>query len=124
MGAATHKRRQGRRGPWVAWVEVVGVSLALGIALACGSNENHAPSGPPMAQAPAARSGNRPPVVESVRLDPASPKPGQHVRAIARGSDPDGDPVEFKYLWRISGHPLADTTSEVSVGPVAKGSVI
>jgi hypothetical protein len=77
-----------------------------------------------MAQAPAARGGNHPPVVESVRLDPASPKPGQHVRAIAKASDPDGDPVEFKYLWRIGGISLADTTSEVSVGPVAKGSLV
>jgi len=77
-----------------------------------------------MAQAPATRSGNRPPVVESVRLDPASPKPGQRVRAIARGSDPDGDPVEFKYLWRIDGRSLPQTTSEVDIGPVAKGAHI
>ena len=124
MGTATSKGGQRPQGLRVVWAEVVGVSLAVGVALACGSNENHAPSGPPMTQAPSARSGNRPPVVESVRLDPASPKPGQHVRAIAQGSDPDGDPVEFKYLWRIGGSPLADTTSEVSVGAVAKGSPI
>jgi hypothetical protein len=75
-----------------------------------------------MAQAPVTRSGNSPPIVESVRLEPANPKPNDRVRAIAKGSDPDGDPVEFKYLWRIDGRALSTTTSEVEIGGVAKGS--
>jgi hypothetical protein len=77
-----------------------------------------------MAQAPPTRGENRPPVVESVQIDPKSPRPKDRLRAIAKGSDPDGDPVEFKYLWRIDGRPLAATTSEVDMGPVAKGSRI
>jgi len=77
-----------------------------------------------MAQAPQTRTDNRPPVVESVRLDPASPKPGQVVRVIAKGSDPDGDPVQFKYQWRIGGQTLPDTTSEVTLRNVPKGTRI
>jgi hypothetical protein len=125
MGAEEHEKAQNHRGQRCgAWAEVVGAAMVLGFALACGSSETHTPSGPSMAQAPPTRSGNRPPVVESVRLEPVDPKPGEHVRAIAQGSDPDGDPVEFKYLWRIDGRPLPDTTSEVSIGPVAKGARI
>jgi hypothetical protein len=90
--------------------------------LACGSDEAPKPSGAPMAQAPKTRTDNRPPVVESVRLDPASPKPGQVVRVIAKGSDPDGDPVQFKYQWRIGGQTLPDTTSEVTLRNVPKGT--
>ena len=124
MGTANHEGADGRRGrPRVAWAGILSAAMALGV-LACGSNETPKPSGAPMAQAPPTRTENRPPVVESVRLDPASPKPGQHVRAIAQGSDPDGDPVQFKYLWRIDGRSLSDTTSEVTIGQVAKGSRI
>jgi len=95
--------------------------LAL-LSLGCGSKEAPKPSGPSMTQVPAERSGNRPPVVESVRLDPASPKPDQVVRAIAKGSDPDGDPVQFKYQWRIGSRTLSDTGNQVTLKGVAKGT--
>jgi hypothetical protein len=75
-----------------------------------------------MAQAPAPQTGNRPPVLESVRLDPASPQPGQAVRAIAQASDPDGAPIQFKYQWRVGGVTLPDTTSEVVLKDAAKGT--
>jgi hypothetical protein len=75
-----------------------------------------------MAQAPAARTGNSPPVVESARLDPTSPKPEQVVRVYAKGSDPDGDPVQFKYQWRIGSRTLPDTGNEVTLRGVPKGT--
>jgi hypothetical protein len=124
MGRGKDEGADGRgRGLRAVWAGLVSTTIALGL-VACGSNESPKPSGAPMAQAPATRTGNHPPVVESVRLDPASPKPGQHVRAIAKGSDPDGDPVEFTYRWRIDGRMLPDTTAEVSIGQAAKGSRI
>jgi putative Ig domain-containing protein len=123
MGTKNHESADGRRDrPRTAWAKLVSAAMVFGVALACGRNETQKPGGAPMAQALPTRSGNRPPVVESVRLEPANPKPNDRVRAIAKGSDPDGDPVEFKYLWRIDGRPLSGTTSEVDIGGVAKGS--
>ena len=116
MGCVGSSRSGIRRGA------VVASALAVLFTLSCGSKDAPKPSGPPMAQAPVVRSDNRPPVVESVRLDPSSPKPGGVVRAIAKGSDPDGDPVQFKYLWRVGGQSLPDTTSEVTLSRVPKGT--
>jgi len=92
--------------------------------LACGSKEAPSSSGPSMAQAPQMRADNRPPLIESARLDPVNPKPDQVVRVIAKGSDPDGDPVQFKYQWRVGGRTLPDTESQVTLSHVPKGTPI
>ena len=123
MGAAKHEGADGRRGcPRVGCGEVVAAVLVLGVALACGSRETPKPSGAPMAQAPAdaqrtidRRSWK---VCDSI---PRARSLASVVRAIAKGSDPDGDPVEFKYLWRIEGRTLPQTTNEVDLGPVREG---
>lgn len=48
------------------------------------------------------RVGNRPPAVTGIRFEPTDGvKPGETVIAVADGTDPDGDPIDFQYEWRV-----------------------
>ncbi len=48
------------------------------------------------------RIGNQKPTVMSARFEPADAvKPGDTVVAIADGSDPDGDQIDFHYEWSV-----------------------
>jgi len=50
------------------------------------------------------RVGNRAPSVSSIALQPSlTPTILDEIRAIPRAADPDGDPIEFIYHWRING---------------------
>jgi hypothetical protein len=60
---------------------------------------------------------NTPPGPAVVRLAPASPRAGEPVRCelVARGEDPDGDPVSYRYAWQRNGvtQPFAEGSQEV-----------
>lgn len=47
---------------------------------------------------------DRPPVVVGLTVEPAEQvSPGEPVEANATARDPDGDPIEIEYEWRING---------------------
>jgi hypothetical protein len=48
---------------------------------------------------------NQPPVIESVALEPAEPRPGESVSARVTATDPEGDLVTLDYRWRVAGMP-------------------
>lgn len=51
-----------------------------------------------------ARAGNRPPVVSAVSLDPFGDiRAGETLQATPHVSDPDDDPLQFRYRWTVNG---------------------
>ena len=56
---------------------------------------------------------NQPPTVRALRIDPDEPAMGGRVRAVASGSDPDGDPVHIRYRWQIDGRPVPGEEREI-----------
>jgi len=112
-----------RRARWAA------VALAGGLALACGRDEptvaaGDAPAGAitPLGGQPHAQ--NAPPRVERVALEPDRPYPGQPVQALVSASDPDGDSVRFRYVWRINGVQLPDGGDRIDLRDALKGDEI
>lgn len=49
---------------------------------------------------------NTPPVVTRVTIEPAAARPGDVLRAVVEGSDPDGDPVKYLLEWWRNGQSL------------------
>jgi hypothetical protein len=50
------------------------------------------------------RVGNRPPAVAAVRLEPADAvRVGQELVALPEAHDPDDDPLDLRYEWRVNG---------------------
>lgn len=49
---------------------------------------------------------NTPPVATRVTIEPAVAKPGDVLRAVVEGSDPDGDPVKYVFEWWRNGKSL------------------
>lgn len=109
-----------------------GLGVAAAVVLGCGSSEPPAaPTGarmvdevPAAEEAPTATDENRPPRMEWVELRPARPRAGEPVRAVARASDPEGDPVRFRYHWRVNGRPVAGAGEELSLRNVRRGDRI
>jgi hypothetical protein len=64
------------------------------------------------------------PVAEDARIDPRTPFSGSTVRAIARGGDPDGDPLTYKYQWYVNDSPVAGNGDSLTLTGVKKGSWI
>lgn len=92
----------------------IAAMAALGLALACGSDEASAPaptgnsivaqpSGAPDDDA-SAGPGLGDPVIQRVAITPPVLTPGEEIRAVVEASDPDGDPVHLQYVWRYNGH--------------------
>ncbi len=88
--------------------------------LACGSDESGSgrvasmldPAAAPLDAASEAAGGNRPPRIESLRIEPPRPVPGRSVRAIAVVRDPDGDATTLSYVWQTaSGRILGEGAS-------------
>jgi len=44
--------------------------------------------------------GNTPPTIQTVTLEPQEPKVGDIIKAELDGADPDGDSIQYKYIWR------------------------
>jgi len=113
------------KGTWTRW-GLAGVLLLL--AGACGGGEEAAPS----ARAPEHATGeaaagdgwveNEAPAIEWVRLEPETPGAGAGVTARVRANDPDGDPVELAYVWRLDGRLVPGASGpELSLGSARKG---
>jgi hypothetical protein len=100
-------------------------ALAATLAMACGGEESPQPTGRSMAQAPAEqKAANEAPVIESLTLDPASPRPGQSIRALVKTRDADGDPVQLSFQWRAEGRLLPDVGDLATVPDAPEGARI
>ncbi|OGQ00458.1 MAG: hypothetical protein A2Z40_04895 [Deltaproteobacteria bacterium RBG_19FT_COMBO_60_16] len=65
---------------------------------------------------------NSPPEIESVQLEPKAPTTGSKVRVIARGKDPDGDPVVWKYRWFVDDEEVPGDGDALSLAGVKRDS--
>ncbi len=100
-------------------------ALCLGLVTACGSDAPEAPGSggslaapaDPRAIEPGADGApNRPPVIQSVRLSPREPVPGQPVKATVVAKDADGDPIELAYTWYVNGRAVGGTGPQITLG--------
>jgi hypothetical protein len=106
------------------WVQGATAIAGLALAIACGGGEPD-PTQAPSFEAPSVSDGdNRAPVVRALRIDPAEPAMGGRVRAIASGSDPDGDPVRMRYRWQIDGRTVPGEEREIELVGASKGSTV
>ena len=88
-----------------------GLALAAGVwAAGCGQ----APESPEAERA-AGAADNRPPVVRSLRIEPADAVPGGRVRAVLDASDPDGDVLELGWRWQLDGERLGSGEPELAI---------
>jgi hypothetical protein len=107
----------------IAW----GLAAVLVLAAGCGATEEPEITGTRMGAAPEADTrvgANRPPRIESLRLKPRSPHSGGFVEAVARVSDPDGDPTWVLYEWMIDGVKGAASLNRLPLQLVSKGAHI
>lgn len=107
----------------------VGIAGAVAVALlgACGGEEPVAATGRMMGatEARSEQPGNEAPTLERVILEPRAPRPGTNLVARVVAHDPDGDPVEIDYAWRIAGRQVASSGSALPVpADAAKGTDI
>ncbi len=122
-GGSSAASRQAR--VWAGWLGVLALA-ALGVgSSACSRAERPQPSGAAMGGLPArATDENRPPVIQRMTLTPASPVPGDHLRAMATAADPDGNPVTVSYRWTVDGKPETESGPEIVLGELAPGARI
>ncbi len=107
--------QQRLRGGWPA--------LLLVAAVACGDDAPE-PTGAAMSMDPPEQGEIQPnhaPIIQSVRIEPEEPAAGDRVRAVVSVRDPDGDSVEFGYVWTLGGRRLASSGPEVQLGEIGKG---
>ena len=108
----------------------VGLLLLTGLGSGCGEEDPLVrASGPLMSAAPAratagAGATNEPPLIRSVRLQPARPASGESVRAVVDAFDPDGDPVDLTFDWSVGGQRVAARTAETELAWSRKGDEI
>jgi hypothetical protein len=68
---------------------------------------------------------NRRPVLTNLVLDPAGDVPHGHpVVAKPEARDPDGDPLEFRYRWRVDGSSLSEDGPSLDTADLEKGDAI
>jgi hypothetical protein len=71
------------------------------------------------------RVGNRPPAVTDVRFDPSDDlKPGQTLIAVAEGTDPDDDQIDFRYEWRVGNTVQRETGERFDTAELKRGDRI
>jgi hypothetical protein len=106
-----------------AWTSAVAAMVA---AMACGGEEPAEPAGRAAAAAvaPRAPGANHAPQITRVRLEPASPQPGERVRAVVTVRDPDGDPLEHSFRWELAGRELAIQEGEIELSEASKGDAV
>jgi hypothetical protein len=106
----------------------IGIGIALAAAVGCGGAEEAPPPsaafGGPTAKAatqPPPEGANRPPRIESVRIEPRNPAPGQRLHAVVVAHDPDGDAVSLSYAWRLRGSSVPGDGPEMSTNGLERG---
>ena len=104
----------------------VGVPVAIGavLLLACGGEETPQRRGPDMAPTTTGTAGsgeNQPPAIEWVRLDPSDPVPGDRVVAKIKASDPEGDSIEFGFVWTVGGRRVPGGGPAITLPAVPRG---
>lgn len=97
----------------------IGTLAALACATSCGGDPVPAGSQTPSAQAatptmPAAAR-NDPPRIRAVVIEPDDATPGTLVTAKVSASDPNGDPLELSYRWRIDGERLGPNDAVIRI---------
>lgn len=83
-------------------------AVALLAGVACGGDDAPVAQGAPMSggaltEALAPSGPNDAPVVTRVAVNPRNPMPGMGLQAIVEASDPNGDPIRLKYIWKVNG---------------------
>lgn len=68
--------------------------------------------------------GNRAPVVESVRIDPAEPAQGAVLRAVVIARDPDGQPVVLTHRWFLDGAEQGVGDASFALDSAGKGAEV
>src|SRR5439155_4162811 len=106
----------------------IGIAIGGVCAVCAGCGENTPPAAP---AAPAQVSqefseafGNRAPVIESVRLDPAEPAHGAVLHAVVTARDPEGQPVTLAHRWFVDGAEQHAAEGSLTLEGVAKGAEI
>jgi len=56
---------------------------------------------------------NSPPILQEVKIEPKIASAGEELRAIVKGSDPDGDFIYYAYRWEINDTVLTEEEKEV-----------
>jgi hypothetical protein len=56
---------------------------------------------------------NSPPILQEVRIEPKIASANEDLKAIVKGSDPDGDFIYYTYKWEINEMVLAEEGKEV-----------
>jgi hypothetical protein len=93
--------------------------LGSGVVVACGEAEQPEASGGPQTAATSLSADegleNRPPEIASIRFEPADVKPGKLVNVRVAASDPDREPIELGYTWKINGRgtPSSGSTFDI-----------
>ncbi len=68
---------------------------------------------------------NMPPIVEEVRVERRFLKSGSQLRAVVKGSDPDGDSIHYLYRWEKNGSVLSEGDAGTLEGtPLNKGDSV
>ena len=104
-----------------------GVLVATGLAMGCGAEAPAPPTGRSMAEPAHAekQASESAPRIESVSLDPSSPRPGTQVAARVETTSAAGSAVQLQYLWAIDGRRIPDRGSRIVVPESArKGATI
>jgi len=60
----------------------------------------------------AANAKNHPPVVKTVKLDPAAPTGADTLKASVEGEDADGDQITYSYQWLMNGNAITGETRD------------
>lgn len=68
---------------------------------------------------------NQPPVMLGIALRPEGEvPPGSVVTATAQARDPDGDPIDYRYSWRVNGVPVSQYVATLDTQGLRRGDRI
>lgn len=99
-----------------------GASKGDVVALRVVASDGRSDSDPVIARASV---GNRPPVLERLVVAPEREvSAGTELEAQPKASDPDGDPIEFIYVWKVDGEPTDVEGRSFSTLGIERGQVV
>jgi hypothetical protein len=105
-----------------SFIELSDVSKGDRIQVALTASDGHSASEVARAEA---RVGNQPPVMLGVGLRPEKEvPPGGLVTATAQARDPDGDPIDYTYRWRVNGDPISEREPTLDTADLDRGDEI